>query len=99
MLERVYQALGPTDAWMVRDWLERNGIRAVIQGADLISLRGELPVAWPTVWVSGLESARSRELIAEFEGPALVHPEWTCACGEANGAAFGSCWSCGREAP
>lgn len=97
MLTRVYQSTGPTDAWLVRDWLARNDIRAVVQGADLLSARGELPVAWPTVWVSGDDEARARELITEFEGPALVHPEWKCTCGEENGAAFGSCWSCGRD--
>ena len=97
---KVYQGTGPTDAYLARDWLERNDVPCWVRGESLLSLRGELPIgeAWPTVWVKAVDEARARTLLAQFEGPTLVHPDWQCAhCGEPNGPNFMSCWSCGRD--
>lgn len=97
----VYKAHGPTDAHLVRHWLERNGIRAVIRG-DLMGIRGEIPVgeSWPAVWVDREDVARAEEAIRTFEGPRLVHPPWRCPrCGEVNEPNFGSCWSCQADRP
>ncbi len=97
---RIYQGVGPTDAYLVRDWLARNGIDAVVRGQNLLGALGQVPVAeaWPSVYVGSTEAPRARAALAVFHGPALVHPEWKCpACGETNGPAFGSCWSCGAE--
>ncbi len=80
-LVKVYQATGPTDAYLVRDWLERNGVKAQVRGESLMSLRGEIPVgqAWPTLWVAAANRERAKELLKQFEGPTLVHPPWQCA--------------------
>lgn len=97
----VYKASGATDAHLVRHWLERNGIRAVVRDA-LMSARGELPIgdSWPTVWVAEPDSTRAEEAIRLFNGPTLVHPPWACpACGEENAPNFGSCWSCDADHP
>lgn len=99
---QVYQATGPTDAYLIRDWLHRNRLEAQVRGESLMSLRGDVPVgeAWPTVWVPEPRATEARALIETFEGPVLVHPPWRCpACGEENGPNFGSCWSCGADRP
>jgi hypothetical protein len=99
MQRRVYQATGPTDAYLVRDWLERNGIRVFVRGEGLMSLRGELPISWPSLWVEPADEGVANEALAAFHAPTLVHPDWKCdGCGEQNAPTFGSCWSCGRDA-
>lgn len=99
---RVYQATGPADAYLVRDWLTRNGVRATVRGENLMSIRGDVPIgeAWPTVWTPADLENRATELVSEFQGPTLVHPAWQCAtCQEENGPNFASCWSCGADRP
>jgi hypothetical protein len=97
----VFRATGPTDAWLVRDWLERNGIPVLVRN-DLTSLRGEIPFleAAPTVWVREEDRVRATEAMRAYDSPRLVHPKWCCAtCGEENEANFGSCWQCSTDAP
>lgn len=97
----VFKAAGPTEATLMRHWLERNGIRAVVRG-DLVGLRGEIPMAeaWPTVWVDPEDGEAAEEAVRAFESPRLVHPRWQCpACGEDNEPNFGSCWSCSGDRP
>lgn len=96
-MERVYQGIGPVDAYMVRDWLDRNGITAWVHGQHLMGACGELPVSWPSVWVAKDDEPRARAAVTAYEQPKLVHPDWLCRCGETNGPAFGACWSCGAE--
>lgn len=97
----VYHGCGPTDAYLVRDWLERNDIRAWVRGHALLGAMGQVPVAeaWPSVWVSPNDEDRAADAVRAFHGPALVHPVWRCGCGEENAPAFGSCWSCGADRP
>lgn len=97
----VYKASGATDAYLVRHWLERNGIVALVRDG-LLSVRGELPigVSWPTVWVAPADRERAEEAIRAYTGPVLVHPPWKCpGCEEINEPNFGSCWSCGQDRP
>lgn len=96
----VFRGGGPTEAWLVRDWLQRNGLDVRVQG-DLSGLRGEIPVdqAWPSVWVHRTDLLRAQEVVRDFTAPRLVHPAWRCACGEENEANFGSCWSCESDRP
>ena len=97
----VYRATGPMDAYMIRHWLERNGVPSFIRG-DLSSIRGEIPIpeAWPTVWVHRDLESRALEAIHALQTPTLVHPRWTCEeCGEMNEPNFASCWSCDGDRP
>lgn len=96
----VFRATNPTEAWLVRDWLERNDVRVMVRG-DLQSARGEVPIldAWPTVWVPQDEARRAEDALEAFRSPRLVHPPWRCGCGEENAANFGSCWACGADGP
>lgn len=97
---RIYQGTGPTDAWLVRDWLVRNAIDAWMRGEHLIGLQGQVPITWPSVWVRECDRDAAEAAMRAFEGPVLVHPDWVClGCGEVNGASFGSCWSCQVDAP
>lgn len=98
----VYRGTGPTDAYLARDWLERNGIAARLQGEVSNGLLGHLPLleTWPSVWVNPAEAQRSRQALDQLFGPQLVHPEWACpSCGEPNGPAFAACWQCGHDRP
>lgn len=98
----IYRGTGPTDAYLVRDWLERNEIRVQVRGQALLGAIGQVPLVerWPTVWVHPRDKERAEQALRVFEGPTLVHPDWICpACDEENAATFGSCWSCGAEKP
>jgi hypothetical protein len=97
----VFRASGPTDAWLVRDWLERNGLQVLVRG-DLVSVAGQIPFpeAWPTVWVPEPEKELADEAMRLFRGPRLVRDPWTCpSCGEVNEPSFDSCWQCETERP
>ncbi|MFT7521273.1 MAG: hypothetical protein ACI9MC_003424 [Kiritimatiellia bacterium] len=100
-LVKAYQATGPFDAYLVRDWLQRNGVKAQVRGEALMSIRGDVPIgeAWPTLWVAPEHLKMASGLIQEFDGPTLVHPPWKCTCQEENAPNFGSCWNCGRDRP
>ena len=97
----IYRGSGPTDAYLVRHFLEGNDVRVHIRG-DLITSRGEIPVAeaWPSVWVPEADQERAERLLKAFHGPRLVHPRWVCGtCGEENEATFEWCWQCQSDAP
>lgn len=100
-LAQIYRATGPTDGYLLKHWLERNGLTVHVQG-DLVSARGEIPIgeSWPTLWVPANDAPRARELVDAFFGPTLVHPVWKCqGCGEMNEPNFGSCWNCDGDRP
>jgi len=97
----VFRASGPTDAWLVRDWLERNGLHVLVRG-DLESAAGQIPFpeAWPTVWVPDQQREQADEAMRLFRGPRLVTSPWTCpGCSEENEPTFDSCWQCETERP
>ena len=89
------------DAYLVRDWLVRNDIAVWMRGESLMSVRGDVPIgmAWPAVWVDKADEGRATDALKTFHGPVLVHPDWSCRCGETNAPSFASCWSCGRDQP
>lgn len=100
-VKRVYRGAGPTDAYLIQHWLERNGIRSHVR-SDRTGLAGRMPSsdAWPTVWVEDVLAEQASDLVRAFEGPTLVHPCWVCpSCGEENEPVFGECWNCQTEAP
>lgn len=96
----VYRGSNATDAYLVRDWLERNGMRAWVKGQGILGPLAQLTLreGWPSVWVDPRDRTQAEEAVRVYRGPALVHPPWRCpGCGEENGPAFGSCWHCGAE--
>ena len=97
----VFRAKGPAEAWLVRDWLQHNGVDATVRG-DQQSVRGQMPVlrSWPSVWVSEEAVEDAERALEIYNKPRLVHPSWRCGgCGEENEATFGSCWQCGADGP
>ena len=75
-MKKVHTAAEPTEAELVRGYLEANGIEAIVLGDALWGARGELPFTpdtLPTVWVlhdADFESACS--LIRSRKGSAAV---------------------------
>ena len=53
--------------------------------------------AWPELWVNYEDVALAKQLIDEYQSTSKQ--EWRCSCGEMNGAAFSSCWSCQADRP
>ncbi|MEO0443898.1 MAG: DUF2007 domain-containing protein [Pseudomonadota bacterium] len=55
--------------------------------------------AWPELWVAYEDVALSRKVIDEYLATSVDGQDWRCSCGEINGAAFYSCWSCQSDRP
>ncbi len=98
----VYQAVGPLDAFLVRDHLVASGLVVEVRGQGLSGLGGALPfsVTLPSLWVVDRHEARAAALIDEWMNAQEPGGEpWTCGCGAEVDAHFGECWSCGTERP
>jgi hypothetical protein len=104
-MKKVFVAGDITEAYLVRDLLEMQGLDALVRGEDLWHTRGEVPFvdAWPSVWI--LDESReddARAVVADYESrrtrPAATEPGWKCRrCGQELEAQFTACWSCGTE--
>lgn len=85
---------------MLRDYLSQHGLVVELRGAALSTLAGLIPVAdsLPTLWVSGKDAPRAKELVAAYESAGLGdEPPWVCrGCGEEVDAHFQRCWNCER---
>lgn len=101
----LYQARDRIEAQLLRDFLDRHLVRAVVLRDHLSGAAGGLPAdIYPTVWVVEDEDLElGRELLARFQadlarrGPGAT---WTCpGCGETLEGGFDLCWNCGRERP
>jgi hypothetical protein len=98
----IYRGNGPTDAYLVHHWLDRNGIFAQVRGEHRMGLRGDIPIpdAWPSIWVRNEDRDAAEAAIRTFNAPRAVHPRWICpACQEDNEPNFDSCWSCDGDRP
>lgn len=107
-MQQVYSAGHPTDAHLIKHFLEANGIAALVRGEALYGLRGETPFTTdtlPTVWVlDDSTAARARDLIAEYlqsdPGGTPDGRPWRCPkCGEKLEPQFTECWQCGTKRP
>ena len=99
---RVYQAVGPLDAFLVRDYLVAAGLVVEVRGQGLSGLGGALPfsVTLPSLWVVDRHEARAAALIDEWmNAQQPVGEPWMCGCGAEVDGHFGECWSCGTERP
>ena len=98
-MKKVYSARDALEARLVVGHLADHGIDAIVQGEELWSARGELPLTpdtAPSVWV--VEEADVDEairLILEKQGPA--NPATCVTCGhDLQGLAEPRCPECGR---
>ena len=101
-MKLVHTASEATEARVVRQLLEAEGLAVLVKGEYLDTLRGEIPLpeAMPTVWVlDDGEEPRAREILAAYltgNGGGGERQPWTCAgCGEEHDAQLGACWKCG----
>jgi hypothetical protein len=101
-MKRVHTAAEATQARVVRQLLEAEGIAVLVKGEYLDTLRGGIPLpdAMPTVWVlDDADEDRAREVLRSYvqgDGPGGTGELWTCSgCGEEHDGQFGACWSCG----
>jgi Putative prokaryotic signal transducing protein len=104
-MKKVYTASNVTEANLVADLLESQGLVVTVRGEDLAGTSGELPFvdAWPTIWVLDDErEAEAQEFVRQYEATSAVPtgPTWRCAaCGQELEPQFTTCWSCGTERP
>ena len=101
-MKKVYTAIGPTQAHVVKDLLELEGIEAVVQGEEVFSALGGVPFSYPSVWIANDEDLEhAEEVIADFEyDEGADRATWVCPdCGEEHEQQFDVCWSCGAERP
>ena len=106
-MKRVYTAQHPTDAHMLRDLLEAEGIPAESRGEHFYGWRSMLmSVEPPTVWI--MENSDLERALRFVEKFSRRTPEgeraatWQCdTCGEYIEEQFVACWKCSSlsEAP
>ena len=95
---KVYTANDPLNAHVIAEILENEGINAVVQDERLFEVRGEIPVVYPSVWVSDDTSDAARGVVERYI-ESIRHPApgtpWICPkCGEKIEPQFTECWNC-----
>jgi hypothetical protein len=107
-MKRVYIAMNPTDAHLLKGALESEGIEAVVQGEFLWIARGEVPITTdtaPSVWViDETDYERATEIVKAFQSSEGMsdpeNEEWKCDnCNEINEGQFTECWNCCKDYP
>jgi len=97
-MKKVYVASDPLNAHLFKEILDDNGISAVVQDERIFSVRGDVPVVYPSVWVREEDFDAARELVKSFEASRKQAPageSWTCpTCGERIDGQFAECWKC-----
>nr|WP_268844384.1 DUF2007 domain-containing protein [Polycyclovorans algicola] len=92
-------AADPVQAHLLKDHLAEHRIEVDVFDAHAIGARGELAaIVYPRLVLRDpAQHDRARAVIASWEARG-EQPDWAClGCGEANPAAFESCWACGLE--
>ena len=105
LMKQVHVAKHAPEAYLVKGFLESQGIPAVVRGEFLTSGWGELPVDVCSVWVADdAQFDRANELLVAFLNGSFARQfgaeRWQCPkCGEALEGQFTACWSCGTARP
>jgi hypothetical protein len=91
-----------SQAGLLRELLEREGISCLVRNEQLFSAMGEIPFleCWPELWVVDDEVYPRAKLLLDSwlntAGEELA--AWACpACGELLEGQFGACWKCGAH--
>jgi hypothetical protein len=103
-MKTVFTARTATEAHLVCQLLEVEGIESTIRGERLAAIVGEVPCddSWPQVQVDDADAERAQAVVDGFleNRTHAEGPRWTCAgCGEAHESQFAECWSCGLSRP
>ncbi len=102
-MKQVYIAADMMDAELFKDYLLARRLPAIVKGAMLTGIIGEIPTnTYPTVWVDDdRDYDLARKLVKQYEAEGLAKGEgekWSCKhCGETLGPQFTQCWSCGNQ--
>lgn len=89
-----------SEAWLLRERLQQEGIAVLLRNDELFAAMGEIPFVElrPELWVIDDEVLpRAQHLLEawqqELPGTLWIRP----GCGERLEGQFGACWQCGRE--
>ena len=102
-VKQAFQAGSLSEAYLMRDLLEGQGLEVELRGEDTANMAFQLPSAsiWPSLWVQEESLDQARLVLAQYEKDVRnieVAPEWRCSqCGEESEALFSACWSCGTD--
>ena len=100
-MKPLHTARHATEAYLIRGYLESQGVNTVVRGEFLTGGIGELPADLCKVWVmDDRDFARADDLLRQFlQGDAArthAQEHWCCAnCGENLEGQFTACWNCG----
>lgn len=91
-----------SDAWLLRDRLQQEGIGVLLRNEELFAALGEIPFVElrPELWVVDDEVyPRAEHLLAAWQQEtAAPGAAWSCpGCGERLEGQFGACWKCGQN--
>lgn len=104
-MKQVHAARHAAEAYVVKGFLESNGIAATVRGEYLTGGWGELPVDVCSVWIADdRQYGRAQALLLAFQRGDLARELgdrcWRCAqCGEQLEGQFTECWQCGARRP
>lgn len=104
-MKPLHTARHAAEAYLIRGYLESQGIAALVRGELLVGGIGELPADLCKVWViNDADFAHADQLLREFlRGDAARRhacDHWRCAhCGEQLEGQFTECWNCGSARP
>jgi hypothetical protein len=84
----------------VKNLLETAHIPSELRNQYAVGGVGEISFldAWPELWVDYEDVAKAKSIINEYLSSS-TQGDWRCRCGEMNGYAFASCWSCESDRP
>lgn len=99
----VYRAPNQIEGNLLRGLLESSGIDVELRDEALSS-------AYPGLYGGGIfgtrlfvtphNQVRAKAIIGEYQSRSAEGQHWTCShCGEANTAAFETCWQCQHASP
>ena len=101
---KIFIARHPTEAHLVKNLLESEGITAEVHGEALYSALGEIPIisdTLPSVWIwDDSLTDKAKEVIDRYlkvqNSDVSCGKTWQCPeCGEVIESQFTSCWRCG----
>jgi len=104
-VKQLHTAKHAPEAYLVKGFLEANGIAAVVRGEYLTSGWGELPLDVCAVWITDdAQYERAQALLMSFlRGDAAREyrgQAWRCPqCSEPLEGQFTACWKCGAAKP
>jgi len=103
---KAFIARHPTEAHLVKNLLELEGIAAEIKGESLYGALGGIAITTdtlPSVWIKNdSQAGKAMEVVEKYlsgkGSPDLDGKPWICLkCGETVESQFTSCWKCGAD--